>query len=408
MSVKVIRVTALLVVATAAFTATLVGAEQVGKSKVPGVVIKHIPAATQRYVGSPSIAILPDGSYVASHDVFGPGNVSDRREGATIVYVSSDKGTTWQKSSRLHQAASTLFVHRGTLYLMGLGHGSVLISRSDDSGRTWSKARDEDSGILLANSRYHTGPVPVVEHDGRIWRAMENTLGPGEWGSHFRAFMMSAPADSDLLRAENWTCSQWLGKDGSWLDKTFDGWLEGNAVVTPEGEIVNILRVHYHSYDGAKAAMIHVGKNGNTATFDPETGFIDFPGGAKKFTIRFDPVSKLYWSLSNYIPPKHKHGGQLYRAGNAESTRNTLALISSPDLRRWTIRAIVIYHPDAAKHGFQYADWQFDGDDIIAAVRTAYDDGLGGAHTMHDANYLTFHRIRGFRDLQFAAKPDAK
>ena len=38
-----------------------------------------------------------------------------------------------------------------------------------------------------------------------------------------------------------------------------------------------------------------------------------------------------------------------------------------------------------------------DGDDIIAVSRTAYDDGFGGAHRAHDANYMTFHRIRNFR-----------
>src|SRR5262249_16985968 len=39
------------------------------------------------------------------------------------------------------------------------------------------------------------------------------------------------------------------------------------------------------------------------------------------------------------------------------------------------------------------------GDDIIAACRTAYDDGKGGAHSAHDANYLTFHRFANFRTL---------
>ena len=29
-----------------------------------------------------------------------------------------------------------------------------------------------------------------------------------------------------------------------------------------------------------------------------------------------------------------------------------------------------------------------------------YDDGLGGAHNAHDANYITFHRIYGFRQLR--------
>jgi len=61
------------------------------------------------------------------------------------------------------------------------------------------------------------------------------------------------------------------------------------------------------------------------------------------------------------------------------------------------VRCILLYHPDVAKHGFQYADWLFDGADIIAACRTAYDDGLGGAHNNHDANFLTFHRFANFR-----------
>jgi hypothetical protein len=43
--------------------------------------------------------------------------------------------------------------------------------------------------------------------------------------------------------------------------------------------------------------------------------------------------------------------------------------------------------------GFQYADWQFDGDDLIYLVRTSYD----GGHNYHDANRITFHRIEDFR-----------
>jgi hypothetical protein len=79
--------------------------------------------------------------------------------------------------------------------------------------------------------------------------------------------------------------------------------------------------------------------------------------------------------------------------------RNSLALVHSPDLRRWEIRCVLLRHPDAAKHGFQYVDWQFDGDDIIAACRTACDDDAGGARNYHDANFLTFHRWQNFRGL---------
>ena len=39
----------------------------------------------------------------------------------------------------------------------------------------------------------------------------------------------------------------------------------------------------------------------------------------------------------------------------------------------------------------------FDGKNILLACRTAYDDDFEGAHNNHDANYLTFFRIKKFR-----------
>ena len=41
-----------------------------GHAKVPGVVINYSPASTREFIGSPSIAVLPNGHYVASHDFF--------------------------------------------------------------------------------------------------------------------------------------------------------------------------------------------------------------------------------------------------------------------------------------------------------------------------------------------------
>lgn len=141
--------------------------------------------------------------------------------------------------------------------------------------------------------------------------------------------------------------------------------------------------------------MVTVSPDGTRLSFDPEKDFIGFPGGAKKFTIRFDPQSKRYWSLVNAVPLK-------YRDRKASSVRNTLVLTSSADLRRWTIHCALLHHPDPIYHGFQYPDWLFDGEDIIAVIRTAFDDEAGGAHNAHDANFLTFHRFRGFRWLTWA------
>ena len=132
-----------------------------------------------------------------------------------------------------------------------------------------------------------------------------------------------------------------------------------------------------------------------TATFDPATDFIRFPGGAKKFTLRFDPETKRYWALASIVRERH-------RAPDPGRIRNTLALTTSTNLLNWEVRCILLYHPDTAKHGFQYVDWLFDGQDIIAVCRTAFDDGQGGAHNNHDANYLTFHRFANFRRLTMA------
>jgi len=201
---------------------------------------------------------------------------------------------------------------------------------------------------------------------------------------------MSAPEDADLLDAASWTSTNRIGRDPAWLDGRFGGWLEGNAVVDPEGRIVNILRVDVPD-GGGVAAIVRVSDDGKEASFDPKTGFIEFPGGSTKFTIRFDAATAHYLSLANYIPEKH-------RTGRPGAIRNTLALIASKDLLTWEVRSILIHHPDPKEHGFQYVDWLFDGDDLIAACRTAFDDGEGGAHNYHDANYLTFHRFERFRE----------
>lgn len=351
-------------------------------TKVPGAVICYSPAKSKEYIGSPSIVRLDNGHYVASHDYFGPGSGYNK----THIHISNDRGKTWQLLSTLEgQFWSSLFTLQDRLYILGTSreNGYVVIRRSIDGGRSWTKPVDEYSGLLFSDGEYHCAPVPVVLYNGRIWRAMEDRNPPEKWGVNFRAFVMSANANSDLLQAASWRASNRLRYNQDWPGSA---WLEGNIVINPDGAIYNILRNHTET--GGKAALIHVADDGNSIRFDPETGFIDFPGGSKKFAIRCDSLSGMYWSLTNYIRDK---------GHNPERTRNTLALISSTDLKQWNVRSILLYHPDVVNTGFQYADWQFEGDDLIAAVRTAYDDGMGGANNCHDANYLTFHRIADFR-----------
>lgn len=392
---KTRKVTRFVLITCALLASTVASAED-----VPGVAITYIPASSRVYIGSPGIVVLPNGHYIAKHDEFGPGS-AEYKEAITQVFTSSDRGATWSHLATVKGMYwASVFVHRGDLYLMGTSknYGDTVIRRSVDGGKTWSIPKDKTSGVLLDDAKYHCAPVPIVVHEGRLWRGMEDAMGPGNWGDHFRAFMMSAPVDADLLRVDSWTSSNRLGRNPKWLTGKFGGWLEGNAVVTPDGSLVDVLRVDY-SPDGGKAAIIPISKDGKNATFDSSTGFVDFPGGAKKFTIRFDPVSKRYWTLSNPILPRHKDP-------SAGRVRNAVALMRSKDLRNWETRCIVLYHPDVDKHGFQYLDWLFEGNDMIVASRTAYGTGDRAAHRQHDANYLTFHRIGNFRELTMRDSAD--
>lgn len=361
-------------------------------SKVPGTVIAHSPAASRIYIGSPSIAVLGNGDYLATHDLFGPSS-TEHTSAVTRVFRSTDRGKSWAHLTDIQGAFwSTVFEHQGNVYLMGTTshHGNAVIRRSTDGGKTWTTPRDRAFG-LLREGQFHCAPVPVVLHGGRLWRGMEDAAGGKEWGKRYRAMMLSAPADADLLDADRWTSSNVLPRNPDWLGGKFNAWLEGNAVVTPDGQVVDMLRVD-NNPEGGTAALVPISADGTIARFDPATGFLRFPGGSVKFTIRRDPRDSRYWSLSNFIPPRHA-------GGRAAATRNTLALIRSPDLKEWTVRCVVLYHPDPARHGFQYVDWLFDGDDLIAVSRTAHDDGLGGARNFHDTNFLTFHRISNFRSL---------
>jgi hypothetical protein len=104
-------------------------------------------------------------------------------------------------------------------------------------------------------------------------------------------------------------------------------------------------------------------------------------------------ATPVWWTLTSAAPPI------LAGKGKPAAVRNTLVLLRSTDLRDWDLRSILLHHPDAARHAFQYVDWIFDGDDILAVSRTAHDDAGNGAHNAHDANFLTFHRVARFREL---------
>jgi hypothetical protein len=360
--------------------------------KVPGVVVAHSPAKSGKYIGSAGIALLGDGTLLAKHDEFGPKS-TEHRSAVTRVFRSQDAGKSWRAIVKIDGLFwSNIFEHCGVVYMIGTHHhhGALVVYRSTDGGESWSTPKDGKSGLIRSGS-FHTAPVPVVIHNNRLWRAFEDADGGGGWGERYRPRVMSIPVDGDLLDADQWTITNPIERDGGWLGGDFWCVLEGNVVVDRDGIVRNILRSNLDS----TAAVTTTSADGKTETIDAAFDRTMLPGASKKLLIRWDEPSQLYWALSNPAPPNTPEK-------ETASFRNSLVLFSSPDLRKWTKRCVLLHHPDKGLRAFQYPDWIIDGEDLLVASRTAYDDGLGGAHRAHDANYLTFHRFPKFRNLSIA------
>ena len=344
-------------------------------------------AFSGRYLCSPSMVRLPGGALLASMDLY----EANAPQNLTLIFRSDDDGETWHYVSELMPCFwGRLFVNRGRLYMLACSteYGDLLIGASDDEGKTFSAPVTLLRGACKSDMPgVHKNPQPVVEYGGRIW----NTLEWGAWAKGFHAAMvMSAPADADLLDPGSWLFSEPTRYDPSWpgvAEGPSAGNIEGTLTVFPDGKLYNVMR-----YDMTRCtpryglALAYRVDDRNPEAPLAFAEALPFPGNHSKFEIRFDPVSGRYYAcVSRILGPE--------RAWH----RNLLSLVESRDLRHWRVALDLIDRRDDApdKVGFQYADFFFEGDDLILLCRTA----LNGAHSFHDANQQTFHRVRNFRSL---------
>lgn len=356
---------------------------------VHGIPVVHQPKVSGIYLGTPSIVILKNGDYLAANDFFGPACKAD----SVHIYRSDDKGKSWRFVTKVDDTFwAGLFRVDRVVYLLGVkgSNRNLTIRKSTDEGATWSEP------YCLKEGRFHGSSTPVLFANGRIYKGYDHlgTDTNNKWMSGNRSFIMSASDTADLTDPASWSYTDEVVKPAE-MDGT--GWLETNAVAGTDGKVKGITRVANES--GLLAGFYSLASD---TLIDPmSVSSIPFIGGATKFNIQWDEKTGRYWSLSNYPPdvlrqPKMRAGGM----------RSVLALVSSPDLKTWTINAVVLASDDVKYHGFQYVDWQFEGKDIIFLSRTAYDDGLGGADNAHNSNFITFHRIKNYKRAKTPAKYD--
>lgn len=359
--------------------------------KAVGTVVNYLHpddpyyAFSGNYLCSPSLLRLPDGGLLASMDLFG----SNTPQNLTLIFRSEDDGKTWHHLSELMPCFwGKLFLHRGEVYMLGCSteYGDLLIGRSTDGGKTFSAPVTllRGSNGKAGHCGVHKNPQPIFRHNGRIYESLEW----GAWANKefcHAAMVMSCDENADLLNPESWHFTPPRKFDHfvpelSELPKTTQT-IEGTLVLSPEGELLNIMRFGMHG----KVLAYRVD------TEDPDApltfhSLIDMPTTTTKFAIKHDAVTGYYYSIICRIHP-----------GEGNQRRNLLSFVKSSDLRSWQLVCDLIdySHCDGDTHGFQYVDFEMEGEDILWLCRTA----MNNPHNYHDSNYTTFHRIQNFRHL---------
>lgn len=329
-----------------------------------------------RFLCSPSLTRLPDGTLVAGMDVYGP----NMPQNLTILFSSVDDGRHWRYLTDLFPFYwSSLFVHRGRLYALGLTteYGNLQIACSADGGHTWSAPTVlfYGSGFTCGNGGMHRAPMQLVSHGGRLWTTCEY----GCWakGSHLPA-VLSIDENADLMRAENWCLTGFLPFEGAWREaaggRQYDT-MEGNVVLTPEGELRELLRWTHES-------MLVLKINGSEEPLSFEE-------------IRPAPVSNsmfrvLPWRDGYLLVTNHKGRAAVCEEG--VSYRSTLSVFFSKDLRSWTLLRDVVNRPedDPRTIGFQYPCALLEGDTLNLSVRSAFNR----ADSFHNSNTILFWRLK--------------
>lgn len=371
-----------------------------GKEKV----IVRSPSPKDIFTFTPAIAEGFDGRLVAVVDFGGPGtakldgprsSAGDYESGNQIrVLLSDNGGRSWRETpARIPMMHEIIFKAGKSLYM--IGHSDRLeIIRSDDNGETWSDP------AMLREGHWHQSCCAVDISDGCVTLVYEKQDWVHSWPG-VAPVLMKASLDSDLTRPESWRFSEPFDPDrvvGEEIGQAGCGILESNVVrvhnpsspfYDPSGRSVAILMRANAAYGDMGAVLKGVDREDGTLAIEQYPGpfgdrfFLPIPGGNLKFHILYDAESGLYWLLHSQID------GRMH-------PRRRLAISFSPDLVNWTFAGLVAVGP-SDNAGRQYATMCVHGRDLLIVSRS----GDLSSSNAHDANIITFHKVRNFRRLVY-------
>ena len=336
----------------------------------PGRVVNYLHPRDTRYAFSgrhtcsPSIVRLPGGRLLISMDIF-DGNAP---QNLTLIYASDDGGKSWNYLTDIFPCFwGTLFCHRGELYLLGVSteYGDLMIGKGDRDGNFGTPTVLLRGSSSPGEAGIHRAPMLLCEAAGRLWTGVEY----GAWSKgRFSMGVFSAGAEGDLLDAGNWRFTGFLLYDRACpVAFPAPGAIEGNVVAAPDGSLKNILRV------GEDTGLVLTVDQTDPDRLPVFEKFCALPFGHSKFEIRRH-ASGRYIALGNRLP-----------------RRTVLSVFVSDDLERWDFLGDIENRREypVDEVGFQYPSFLFDGDDLLVAVRSAFN----GAENFHDSNYIGFYRF---------------
>ncbi len=318
--------------------------------------------------------------------------------GNTELFVSYDMGQTWTQIASFSSMgyAESIVKIGDRVYLIG-GFSNVQIAYYD------VKTGETDSMTFGTTGK--SGPGTLLVHEGRVYKPYGDTI-------------ISADVDSNLMDASSWTFSEavspfftreWLDRIGltgsGWLagDGTHVNWEEGNMLPGKDGKLYVVYRTN--TTRGC-ALVLEVSKDGKELAYVtevngvklPKTSYIKIPSAKSRHTMRYDESTGMYISLMNI----YTGDSATQYAWTDMQQRTVLALCVSSDLVNWETREIllvdrVMMNPvlSVFAHGFQYADFGWDGENIYFVIRENSGEKTYNYH--HEANFTTSYVIKNYQ-----------